>query len=368
VLLRLNMPQDEIYYQQLFKRYLAGELMGAETQELFDYIRQFPEQTDLLLQGEDQKAFAAKLQAMPALPEQISNRMRDRLLDDIRKSTSRVRMENPANAAYPVSEPKMASVHRLHFLKYTRWWAAAVLLTVVLTGGYIWLKNAHNISQPSLAQATTNKAAVPYIRNITLPDGSVVVLKAGSKLDYPLSFSGDTREVTLQGEAYFDIVHKERQPFIIHTGKVKTTVLGTAFNIRADGRQVVVSVTHGKVRVEDDTKVLAILTPDQQVQYKVPESMATQQTVNAGTLVTAWTKEDMVFDGLTFEAIARLLSQRYGVGIRFKNEKLKHCKIRASFSGTERLDEVAAALCGIRNGEYRQLADGTLLLDGIGCE
>src|SRR5690606_2603405 len=68
---------------------------------------------------------------------------------------------------------------------------------------------------------------------LLLPDGSTVLLNNNSSLDFPQQFTGDTREVILKGEAYFDIKPDASRPFIIHTGKVKTRVLGTAFNIRA---------------------------------------------------------------------------------------------------------------------------------------
>jgi len=145
-------------------------------------------------------------------------------------------------------------------------------------------------------------------------------------------------------------------------------VLGTAFNIKADEKRVIVSVTRGKVKVEDDRKVLAVLTPDQQVLYDVPESKTAQQKVNANSVVTDWTKEDMVFNGISFEEIAGMLSKRYGASVTFKNPAMKHCKIRASFSGTETIEQVVSVLCGIRNGSYVQMTDGTIALDGEGCE
>ena len=250
-----------------------------------------------------------------------------------------------------------------------RWAAAAAFVALVVAGSLFFLfRTAKDIPHPLAAHVTPSKPTVSYIRHLTLPDGSSVVLHAGSKLEYPVSFVGRTREVTLYGEAYFDITHNPASPFIIHTGKVKTTVLGTAFNIKADAKQVIVSVTRGKVRVEDELKVLAVLTPDQQMQYSVPENKAAQQTVNANTLVTDWTKEDMVFNGISFEEIAGLLSKRYGVPVTFSTESLKNCKIRASFSGTETLEQVASVLCGIRNGNFEQLPDGAISLNGEGCD
>ncbi|OJU53943.1 MAG: hypothetical protein BGN96_17045 [Bacteroidales bacterium 45-6] len=72
-------------------------------------------------------------------------------------------------------------------------------------------------------------------------------------------------------------------------------------------------------------------------------------------------------DGITFEEIGAILSRRYGVPVRFENEALKKCKIRASFSGTEPLDHVASVLSAIRNGSFEQITDGTIVFTGEGC-
>jgi len=264
------------------------------------------------------------------------------------------------------SEP---AIVKHHWFYVWRWVAAASVLIIVSLGLYrLSIKNAPAGIEPVGNTSLRAAALSSYTRYITLPDGSSVVLHAGSKLEYPVSFTGDTREVRLSGEAYFDVAHNSAKPFIIYTGKVKTTVLGTAFNIKSDEKRVTVSVTRGKVKVEDGSKILAVLTPDQQVQYNVPEAISEQHTVNASSIVTHWTKENMVFNGISFEEIADILSKRYNVPVQFKNESLKRCKIRASFSGTEALEQVAGVLSAIRNGSFEQLADGAIVFSGDGCD
>ncbi len=86
---------------------------------------------------------------------------------------------------------------------------------------------------------------------IILPDSSVVFLNAASKLHYLKAFNEDTREVLLDGEAFFEVVHDASRPFIVRSGVVSTTVLGTSFNVKAfrgDGR-IAVTVQSGKVGV-----------------------------------------------------------------------------------------------------------------------
>src|SRR5258708_4955428 len=259
---------------------------------------------------------------------------------------------------------------RIHpMARLSRRLAVAAVLLAVIAGFYLLYSGKARPSASSSQVYAAHTQNLPYARNIILPDGSTVVLYAGSTLDYPASFPADGREVILKGQAYFDVLHDDKRPFIIHTGKVRTTVLGTAFNISSDSNKVTVSVTGGKVKVEDGKKVLAVLTPNQQIVYRVPEETAEKLTVNAERLVTDWTKQDMIFDGSSFGDIAELISRRYGVAIRFKNPELAKCLIVASFSGTETLENVMETLCTIRNASYTRLAEGNeILIDGKGCE
>jgi ferric-dicitrate binding protein FerR (iron transport regulator) len=247
---------------------------------------------------------------------------------------------------------------------------AAVLTGLALlgTGEYYYFIKPKQ--QQLVKQSVASKPHEPsahYNRYITLSDGSTVILHAGSKLDYPVSFNGNAREVSLTGEGYFDVQHNDK-PFIIHTGNVKTTVLGTAFNIKAYAgeKNIVISVTRGKVKVEDEKKLLAVLNPDEQVVYHIPASSAEQMEVKTAAVVS-WIKEDMVFEAASFASIAEVLSRRYQVNISFRNPALEQCLITASFSGMESLEKILTYLCTVRNASYI-MENGKIVIEGHGCE
>ncbi len=223
---------------------------------------------------------------------------------------------------------------------------------------------AVNRITPHVFDKTTN-----YTRHLTLPDGSTVIVKANSKLDYPDSFAGNSREVILVGEAYFDIARDTKRPFIIHTGEIKTTVLGTAFNINAstDTKKITISVTSGKVKVEQKNKLLAIVDPNQQVTFNISRAQAEKRSVDAFAVVSDWTKQEMAFDDISFEEAMQLLSRRYGVSIDFKNPALKSCTVKAYFNGTESLEKVLEVLCIISNASYSIGPDKVVELSGKGC-
>ncbi|RPE08487.1 DUF4974 domain-containing protein [Chitinophaga lutea] len=263
---------------------------------------------------------------------------------------------------------KQTPVVRMPLWKRAGRWAAVVAGMAALAGGIYYF------TRPLPRQemlAREHREPATFSRYITLPDGSTVVLHAGSRLEYPALFENGTREVTLVGEAYFDIRRDTAKPFIIHSGSLRTTVLGTAFNIKAyeNSPEITVSVTRGKVKVETEQegKLLAVLTPDQQVVYTSTAAAAVKQPV-AAEAAADWIRNDMVFDNQTFGDVAKILGSRYRVNIRFENPELENCPIRASFSGTEPLDVVLSVVCTIRNASYTIDDDFNVVITGNGCQ
>lgn len=225
--------------------------------------------------------------------------------------------------------------------------AASIMLVALIGVNYLEKTNPRR-HYVMIAKAVEVSASQPVLfsRHLTLPDGSTVILKKGSRLIYPSSFAGKTREVTLQGEAFFDIHHNARQPFVIRTGNVKTTVLGTAFNIKVYRNEVVVSVTRGRVRVEKNGAQIAELGVNEEVSCSTVNNEEKKQSVDTGETLS-WTKQDMEFDHTPMIVVAQTLSQRYGVNISVNNVELEKLIFVSNFTGTESLDEVLTVLCSL---------------------
>lgn len=243
--------------------------------------------------------------------------------------------------------------------------SAAVLLLIGIGTFVKHLEVSSDLSQPVIAKAilVSPDQATSYIRHLTLPDGTSVILQVGSTLRFSEKFTEKTREVILKGEAYFDVKQIKSRPFIIHTGAVKTTVLGTAFDIKAwpGKKNVIVSVTRGRVKVENQYKVLAILTKNEQLKYNGEETAEVVKKVVAEKVVTDWTK-DMVFDHVTLGSIAQMLGNRYGVNITITNSQLAETEIVSAFSGTESLQNVLDVLCTINPNTYFEMKDKEIVI------
>lgn len=222
---------------------------------------------------------------------------------------------------------------------------------------------AQTVKQPAKNFKDTQK------QWLKLPDGTTVVLNASSKLDYPDSFDGlSVREVSLSGEGYFDVAHDASKPFIIHTGKLKTTVLGTAFNIRAypSSDSITVTVTRGKVMVQQANKTLAILTPAQQLEWVMRDPAIINKKVNLPE-VLAWKADDLIMDDLTLEEAAVLITKRYHLKVAFLNERIKNCRFTAAFLNRNDLNQVLNVLGDI-TGTTANIKDNIIYIDGPGCE
>lgn len=263
----------------------------------------------------------------------------------------------------------MADKPRHHPKKISVWigWAAAVLI-IGLAGLFYWPDASEKQKAEHTPEAVLTKtiASIEH-KMVTLPDGSTVILNENSTLEYPDHFNGKTREVTLIGEGYFDIKRNPDQQFIVHTGKLQTVVLGTAFNIRAlnDNQQVTVTVTRGKVSVEKDRKVLGVLTPNQQIVFQEGRQPAEPVKVKAKEVV-AWQEHDLFFEDVTMEEAARVLSKRFNVTIGFKDDAGKQCRFSAVFLKRQELTEILDVITAFNNASYTS-ASGVITITGKDC-
>jgi transmembrane sensor len=176
----------------------------------------------------------------------------------------------------------------------------------------------------SIQEANINRLTVPngkYTR-IELGDGTRVWVNSGSKLSYPVPFAAAKREVTLEGEAYFDVSHNPERPFVVHVKAVDVSVLGTAFGVSTFGNQVSTALERGKVSLEVNGQSLVLL-PGELGVYKEEGKSLTKSEADL-RLYTAWKDRDIYFSENTLEEITSRLAREYNVTFIFENEKLKN--------------------------------------------
>jgi len=242
-------------------------------------------------------------------------------------------------------------------------YAAAILILLSVSGLTYYLFRPHT-AVPAPALADISKPVSDQC--ITLSDGSKVLLHKNAHIDFDPAFSGRTREITLVGEAYFDIRHDTR-PFIVHTGRITTTVLGTAFNINAHEKNFTVTVLKGKVKVDNGTGDYSILKRNEQLMVDPINYKLKKIQVNAKEEI-AWKKPYLLFNDVSMKEAMEELQQRFRVTLTLANPAAESCHVTASFTQGESLEQIIRVLSKINNMEYKLIPGGGFELDGEGCK
>lgn len=242
--------------------------------------------------------------------------------------------------------------------------AAASLVIVAAFGVSFYLKYKEPFSD-SITKSHITISGKDYVQ---LPDGSSVALKEGSTLIYSKSYGVDNRELTLSGEAFFDVAHNEKIPFKVHTGSYVTTVLGTAFNIKAYDftEKVIVTVARGKVAVGNAEKIFEQLIPNEQLTLNTISNSIEKSIVNADE-IASWKDNYFILNQVTIGEAAEMISQKFHVDVNVTNDDLKNCEISCRFVNNETLEEVLSMVTSLREAEYKISGDHVTITGGTGC-
>lgn len=250
-----------------------------------------------------------------------------------------------------------------------RWVAvAAVLMIAVSFGWWIFRTQPAHHELVTLQEEKPESAVFTGKQFLRLPDGSTVLLNEGTVLSYSTSFGKQSREVTLAGEGYFEVRRDPSKPFKVLTGQVTTTVLGTAFNVKAypGQREIKVTVTRGRVQVGDARRTFGIITPDQQIAVNTATNDFIKMNLKAET-AEAWKSQYLLLDDVNMEDAAKTIADKYKVKIILINDDLKRCRISATFLDGENLDQVLTVVSGVVQATYSIQPDGSVIIKGEGC-
>lgn len=172
---------------------------------------------------------------------------------------------------------------------------------------------------------------------LLLADGTRVWMNAESELSYPAAFSGESRVVSLKGQAYFEVA-KSSVPFIVETERLDVRVLGTAFDVMSYGNEPTVQVTleEGKVQISTEGKD-RMLVPGEQAVFTREDSTLSVQKVRT-EIFTGWRKGEFVFDDESFASVGRKLSRWYDFEI-VVDEELQGKSLSGSLKRYESIEE-----------------------------
>lgn len=227
--------------------------------------------------------------------------------------------------------------------------AAAAVLGAVVIGGLYFSREKMKPVGPDEHRMNQVATQAGSKTKIALPDGTLVWLNGNSQLTYGnKSFGTEEREVTLSGEAFFDVVKNEKLPFIIHTKDITIRVLGTAFTVRAYPRDKTVetALIRGMVEIttRKDPERRIILKPNEKIVVPVETPEISSPKVAAHIPIspysilrlgkdtateTVWIRSKLEFDNETLEELAPKMEKWYNIRVHFRDERIR----KRRFSG-----------------------------------
>lgn len=199
----------------------------------------------------------------------------------------------------------------------------------------------------------------------TLPDGTRVHLNGDSKISYPKTFESNFREVSLTGEGYFEVV-KDTKPFVVHTHKIKTEVLGTSFNVKnMTGENVEITLVEGKVNVVSPGGE-SPLKPHQQAVVVVRSGEIHTKEVDIERYIS-WKDNILFFHETGLKEAVSILESWYAVKIDVANSALEKCVITAKYQD-EPLGNVLSSFQFLLNLKITRISESHYSISGKGCK
>jgi transmembrane sensor len=358
------MNEERVWY--LLSVQLSGEATREELEELNTLLSQHPEwglRADLI-----RNMWNNKPKSLPVGPGHFDKHLQ-RLSNHLSQPALQFDTEEAENDMPAMKE----EVHRNRLLWL--WGATAAAACLLVCFLVFWPAEKQH---PKPVASNTISTRPGSKSKVELPDGTQVWLNADSKLTYGQNFSGNTREVVLTGEAYFDVAHAtsetgQRIPFIIHTPSIDIKVLGTAFNVRSypDESTTETALIRGSVEVtlhnNPDKKI--ILKPDEKLIVRndnatvIGHENAKSDSISSATdnapvmtlsklhpykqdtgshYETMWVKNKLAFENESLDRILPEIERWYNVTIQLKNGSLNNLHFTGVFENKSLVDVMEA--------------------------
>lgn len=342
---------------KLLKKYFRGECSPQERQKVLDWFSNTE-----LKPWQEQEFYKLWQETELDDTHEIFSRNSNLILSSInQKIDERALEQETTNTSY--GGGKVLNLQ----LRHWKWWvqaAAAVFLPLCflwLIAGYFSGKDAEN-------KFITVATAPGDRKTVSLEDGSRIILNAGSKIAYLQHFSAQKREITLEGEAFFEVAKDPKRPFIVRTGTLLTQALGTSFNInyRASTKDISIALATGAVKIEKETGgnkwEITNLIPGQQLIY--------DQTAHAYKVIAydpmevlSWRKSILYFKKANLEQVIQKLESWYGIKVQVSGQipgKNKEWHFTGSYQN-QSLDDVLAGIAFVKRFTYEKIGDRVII-------
>jgi ferric-dicitrate binding protein FerR (iron transport regulator) len=309
----MNVNEQRQYFQELIEKYLAGTATAEEQAFIHQYHDWHEHQPDVIA-------------GMPA------------------KELLRLKAQLKGGILRELMLKTPATIHPL------RWLSVAAAVIVMLMGSKFLYNKVFNTGPviPDVSQWSV-MAAGDKVKHTWLSDGTIVYLNKGSIIRQSPAFDQQKREVYIEGEVYFDVAPDANQPFTVYTQTLITRVLGTAFNVRTNGKGQTITVTKGRVEVSSKAEKQQ-LAANQQLEYEDGKVVVQHNIDAAGRL--GWKPADYQFDNVNIGDITALLERRFKVKVIFASNALRTQKITAAIGDEDSLIDVMQIISLVSHLKY----------------
>lgn len=293
------------YYKELIEKYLSSSISESEVAELLIWLEH---------DNNLNKWWAEELSKGD---NQMDIDLQNKLLEGIK---SQIQGSKGSRTMFLQKHKKSPKIY-LNFLK----WTAIICLPIIISFTAYIIFQTERYEAPLMVKAESGSRT-----ELTLPDGTNVKLNSSSQLSYLGNYGIKERRVNLTGEAFFNVTHDIKHPFIVQTGELEVKVLGTSFNVSSYENQEDISIVllKGKVEIYVN-KQKYLMQPDDKVIYHKQTQKVTTSKVYSKDYIE-WTKGSLYFDNESLLNIAKVLERTYNIEIQFNTEDIK----KERFSGT----------------------------------
>lgn len=379
----LLLPKDRICMNQ-YKRYTTRDFVDdfrfrswvrnpSPKEDLIweDWIRDHPYQKDTIAE-----ARAIVLAIHPVHDDSISGA---ELNEEIAGIMAQINVEAPQDLS-------VAPARRRNSLSL--WMAAAASVIIVVLAGwyggkYAWMNQNDNTLSEERVRAENNYMIERVNKGedallISLPDNSSVLLSQSSLVRYPRQFTGNSRDIILEGTAFFEVTKDPNKPFYVNAGKIIAKVLGTSFEVRTDQSegQISVTVKSGTVSIYSNTdrdrsdnadEPKVVLTAHEQFIFRDEVSQIQHTRLDSLSIEQLKVPDTYLkFTATSASEVFKSLAEAYGVQIDFGNADISGCSVTASFTDESfpvKLDLICRSI-----GVKYQMVNDHVTITGNGCE
>ena len=283
---------------ELLHRLIAGTTTEEENRQLMEWFRQCASKEEFFMLFE-----TAWKESPDEMPRDVQERMYRRLSREL-------------------DEKKSKTILLRSRFSWKIWPQIAVACIIIVLG----LVN-YRMSDKQKQLSTQNFTVLAEKGQrafITLPDSTKVWLNSDTKISYPADYGLKERNVTLVGEAYFEVAKNPDKRFIVEAKGMQVEALGTSFNVNAyqNDNKIIASLFSGSVRVSYDRHV-AILKPHESVKVDLLNRSFSRYKDESMQNIALWRKNEITFDGESLEEITHIMSRLYNTTICIEDESLK---------------------------------------------